>query len=456
MLKTYAKILIFFLSILAFASCSTSADNRFKSRLAHADTLATRYPDSALVVLHELNNNLARQSEFMRMTYRLVTFRCMMSSRDSMLRRSVSEDSCLHVARYFRSHGNARHRLDAYNLAAQVLLENNRPAEALRWFDASCRLADSDGSVDAATTARCHYAMAQILSSSPAAVAYACAQLDLAETNAVESGDPSLQNIIAHEKSHMYRLLKSSPHHDVVLSAMKLAADDADNVFLTNLTILLSILSFALACIILWFVRLFRKKKDEEFAANFRNRLHAEEIQDEISSLKKLIQRLKSMLNDEKHANTDSFKTITEQQWRLDRLSDRVSVIDKIEAQRRSMEVQQTLQTDELVIAFHEMALHPVRNVLPTDAQWSALASLVESVAPDFYVIMNRNTVLREEEYRVCLLIKAQFKMSEICYLLGIGNFKLTNLRARLLGKVFGKEGGAKDFDRAIQGRILD
>ena len=134
------------------------------------------------------------------------------------------------------------------------------------------------------------------------------------------------------------------------------------------------------------------------------------------------------MLNDEKHANTDSFKTITEQQWRLDRLSDRVSVIDKKEAQRRSMEVQQTLQTDELV----------------------------ETVAPDFYVIMNRYTVLREEEYRVCLLIKAQFKMSEICYLLGIGNSKLTNLRARLLGKVFGKEGGAKDFDRAIQGRILD
>lgn len=308
MLKTYAKILIFFISLLALASCSPYADNRFKSRLAHADTLATRYPDSALVVLHELNNNLARQSEFMRMTYRLVTFRCMMSSRDSMLRRSVSADSCLHVALYFRSHGNARHRLDAYNLAGHVLLENNRPAEALRWFNASCRLADSDASVDAATTARCHYAMAQILSSSPAAVAYACAQLDLAETNAIESGDPSLQNIIAHEKRYMYRLLKSSPHHDVVLSAMKLDADDADNVFLTNLTILLSILSFALACIILWFVRLFRKKKDEEFAANFRNRLHAEEIQGEISSLKKVIQRLKSMLNDEKHANTRQFQ----------------------------------------------------------------------------------------------------------------------------------------------------
>ena len=99
MLKTYAKILIFFLFLLALASCSTYAENRFKSRLAHADTLATRYPDSALVVLHELNNNLARQSEFMRMTYRLVTFRCMMASRDSMLRRSVSAESCLQVCR---------------------------------------------------------------------------------------------------------------------------------------------------------------------------------------------------------------------------------------------------------------------------------------------------------------------------------------------------------------------
>ena len=161
------------------------------------------------------------------------------------------------------------------------------------------------------------------------------------------------------------------------------------------------------------------------------------------------------MLNDEKHANTDSFKTITEQQWRLDRLSDRVSVIDKKEAQRRSMEVQQTLQTDELVIAFHEMALHPVRNVLPTEAQWSALASLVETVAPDFYVIMNRNTVLREEEYRVCLLIKAQFKMSEICYLLGIGNSKLTNLRARLLGKCLEKKEVPKILTGQFKGEYL-
>ena len=99
MLKTYAKILIFFISLLALASCSPYAGNRFKSRLAHADTLATRYPDSALNVLHAINENVARQSEFMRMTYRLVTFRCMMSSRDSMLCRSVSEDSCLQVCR---------------------------------------------------------------------------------------------------------------------------------------------------------------------------------------------------------------------------------------------------------------------------------------------------------------------------------------------------------------------
>ena len=66
MLKTYAKILIFFLFLLALASCSPYADNRFKSRLAHADTLATCYPDSALNVLHAINENVARQSEFMR------------------------------------------------------------------------------------------------------------------------------------------------------------------------------------------------------------------------------------------------------------------------------------------------------------------------------------------------------------------------------------------------------
>ena len=157
------------------------------------------------------------------------------------------------------------------------------------------------------------------------------------------------------------------------------------------------------------------------------------------------------MLQEQKDTNTDRFKTITEQQWQLERLSEHVRSLDSEETIKRNTEAQQQLLAAPIVTVLHEMAAHPMRCQFPSETQWGDLATTIEQAWPDFYPTMNLSSTLRTEEYRVCLLIKADFKMSEICYLLDISNSKLTNLRARLHTKVFGKKGGAKDFDRALR-----
>ena len=44
-----------------------------------------------------------------------------------------------------------------------------------------------------------------------------------------------------------------------------------------------------------------------------------------------------------------------------------------------------------------------------------------------------------------------RFQPSEIAVLVGASPQTVTNSRTRLLGKIFGEKGGARDFDRRIR-----
>lgn len=59
--------------------------------------------------------------------------------------------------------------------------------------------------------------------------------------------------------------------------------------------------------------------------------------------------------------------------------------------------------------------------------------------------------MLSVRDIRICMLIKLRFIPTEIAALIGESPQTITNRRARLLGKVFGEKGGAKDFDARIQ-----
>lgn len=79
------------------------------------------------------------------------------------------------------------------------------------------------------------------------------------------------------------------------------------------------------------------------------------------------------------------------------------------------------------------------------------MADQIEKDAPGFYEAVNSNKVLKDFEYRICMLIRYRFKPIDICNLLGASTAQVTMSRKRLLKKIFNVEGKAAEFDNRIQ-----
>ena len=82
---------------------------------------------------------------------------------------------------------------------------------------------------------------------------------------------------------------------------------------------------------------------------------------------------------------------------------------------------------------------------------WSELRSLIQTHVPHFFpTIMNEYPQIRDEELKICMLIRLNFPMKHIANLLGITLQNLNNIRRRLHVKIFHQVGAAKDFDLKI------
>ena len=53
-------------------------------------------------------------------------------------------------------------------------------------------------------------------------------------------------------------------------------------------------------------------------------------------------------------------------------------------------------------------------------------------------------------DYAICILVRLHFRPADICILLGIDSATLSMKRKRLLKKVYGMDGSAKDFDQRV------
>ena len=89
---------------------------------------------------------------------------------------------------------------------------------------------------------------------------------------------------------------------------------------------------------------------------------------------------------------------------------------------------------------------------LASQEDFRQLRMLINELIPSFYATLNIGShPLTVLEYDVCLLIRANFSPSEICKLTGISDSYASNIRKRLLLKIYGIEGAPKDFDRIIK-----
>ena len=113
-------------------------------------------------------------------------------------------------------------------------------------------------------------------------------------------------------------------------------------------------------------------------------------------------------------------------------------------------DVEKELFDSPLINTFRMMAKSSTEKA--TREEWSQLRSLLRDKLPSFWnKLQECKPPLRMEEVDVCLLIRLQFKAKEIANLTGMSPQSISNIRRRLLPRVFHQsEGGSKEFDRLI------
>ena len=84
----------------------------------------------------------------------------------------------------------------------------------------------------------------------------------------------------------------------------------------------------------------------------------------------------------------------------------------------------------------------------PTKAEWVDLQDAIFSAYPNFSELMTVHyDDLDDKEYKVCLLIRADFKPNSISNMLDVLPSTITQIRKKLNKKLFGRQENSKDFD---------
>lgn len=128
-------------------------------------------------------------------------------------------------------------------------------------------------------------------------------------------------------------------------------------------------------------------------------------------------------------------------------LEQRIAAYQEDKQQPEQWNLNPAMVTSDCVFTLHRQA---ARGEMATDSLWQALNQLMASHDPHLFNLLITHN-LNDKERHICMLIRLRFIPSELSTLLGISPQNATNLRQRLLVKLFNAKGGARDFDEKIR-----
>lgn len=152
----------------------------------------------------------------------------------------------------------------------------------------------------------------------------------------------------------------------------------------------------------------------------------------------------------------DELQQAREKDVRL--IEEKTRELEKMQAQlagyqndRRNPE--QWNMEDRLINADCVYALHRLASVGRTAEKqdWDALHQLTNKYDSRLNALFAGHTNLSSNEINITILTRLRFIPTEIAVLTGMSSQSVTNTRARLLQKIFGVKGGAKEFDDRIR-----
>ena len=85
-----------------------------------------------------------------------------------------------------------------------------------------------------------------------------------------------------------------------------------------------------------------------------------------------------------------------------------------------------------------------------TDEDWTEMEERLKRVYPGFTSRLRNLYPMSELEYQVCLLIKLRITPTEMADVLSRDGSTISTVRSRLYKKVFGRKGGARDWDEFV------
>lgn len=110
--------------------------------------------------------------------------------------------------------------------------------------------------------------------------------------------------------------------------------------------------------------------------------------------------------------------------------------------------IENMLLKADAVISLHRIAS---KGQSANEVNWQKLTQLISECDKNIAIALRGNLELSEREQHVIMLIRLRFIPSEISVLMDVSAQNVTNMRQRLMQKMFGDNGGARDFDRRIR-----
>ncbi len=179
----------------------------------------------------------------------------------------------------------------------------------------------------------------------------------------------------------------------------------------------------------------YRSKKQKELA----------EYRQNLEALGKIQSELQELCGED----SDVPALIARKNEEINHLQNRISEYQKHQANKEKASLEDRLTHSKVVKDLSGLlGENPVRQA--SREQIRQIANLLNEQIPSFYNELNASVVLRPIEYEVCMLIRCHFKPSSVGKLLGLDEAYVSNVRRRILHKIYGIEGYPRDLDERI------
>lgn len=207
----------------------------------------------------------------------------------------------------------------------------------------------------------------------------------------------------------------------------ELEAQKAKLAALTVFTILIAVIFIVIIVI---------RKRREEAA---RQQLEYEHDRQRLVQAQTDLQRLLAQIEDERNALVEEYRQT------IEKLTYKLKAAD-------TSNVEERLQRSPIAQKFLYMSDKP--DMKPSASDWRELRAMFNAEIPGFYAKLNSRSILRTEEYDLCMLVRLHFKPSEMCILTGYSSQSISALRRRMLFKILNVDGTPKCFDSFINSII--